>query len=45
MDALARRVQYLDRIRHLDGFFETERAIKRFRAELPAVRARRPMPL
>jgi hypothetical protein len=45
VDALVRRIHYIDRIRHLDGFRDAERAIAQFRAHLSTVRPRRRMPL
>ena len=44
LDALARRILYLDQIRDIESFFQTELAIARFRASVPN-RAMRPMPL
>jgi hypothetical protein len=44
LEAVARRILYLDRIRDIEGFLNAELAITRFRSMLP-VRPYRPMPL
>ena len=44
VEALARRILYLDQIRHIESFFQTELAIARFRASIPD-RPARQMPL
>jgi len=44
VDALARRILYLDQIRDIESFFQTELAIARFRASIPD-RQRRSIPL
>ena len=45
LEEVARRVRYLDRVRDLEGFVETQTAIERFRASLPATKPYRGMPL
>jgi hypothetical protein len=45
LDAVARRILYLDRIRHIDSFVSAEMTIHRFRSGLSQVRPYRPMPL
>jgi hypothetical protein len=45
LEAVARRNLYLDAVRNLDGFFETERAIEQFRAALPQTKPYRAIPL
>jgi hypothetical protein len=45
LDAVVRRNLYLDAVRHLEGFVETQLAIERFRSALPTVKPARPMPL
>jgi hypothetical protein len=44
VDALARRILYLDQIRGIESFFQTELAIARFRASIPST-PMRAMPL
>jgi hypothetical protein len=44
VDALARRILYLDQIRGIESFFQTELAIARFRASVPST-PMRAMPL
>jgi hypothetical protein len=45
LDAVARRNLYLEQVRGLEGFVETQLAIQGFRASMPLIKARRTMPL
>jgi hypothetical protein len=45
LDAVARRNLYLNEVRQIEGFYDTERAITQFRARLPATKPFRSMPL